>query len=42
MGLLEVWATPAGKYGIMYSLVCFIPLLLAVVAYYRINYVDRR
>lgn len=42
MTLVEVWASPAGRYGIMYSLVCFIPLLLAVIAYYRIGIADKR
>ncbi len=40
MGLLEVWNTPEGRYGILYALTCVTPGILAIILYYRSNYVD--
>lgn len=38
MGLVDVWNSPEGRYGIVYSMVCFTPILLAVALWVRTNY----
>ena len=38
MGLVEVWNTPEGRYGIVYALMCTGPAALAIILWVRVNY----